>query len=137
MVYLSFPIRRHFTATSHEKSFFRSSCFPLSSCRDDKSWVPHGSSSGPFVLALCGNSQGLAPFQFLRCLDPIFDVVCQHFLICFSCAFSCITSNLLPPLPGMMCFLYHSRMKYYCPTHIHHLYCFFSRFMLASLISSS
>ena len=28
---------------------------------------------------------GLAPFQFLR-LDPICDVVCQHFLIIFSCA---------------------------------------------------
>ena len=46
-----------------------SSCFPLSSCRDDKSWVPLGSSSGSSFLALRGNSQGLARCHFLLCLD--------------------------------------------------------------------
>ena len=44
------------------------SCYPLSSCRDDKSWVLLGSSSGAFFLALRGISQGLAPF-------PICDAV--------------------------------------------------------------
>ena len=32
-----------------------SSCFPLSSCRDDKSWVPLGSSSGPSFSFSCAS----------------------------------------------------------------------------------
>ena len=107
-----------------------SSCFPLSSCRDDEFWVPLSNSSGPSFLALCGNSQGLTPLQFLLCLDPICDVVCQHFLISFSCAFFlCTLSNLLTPLPGLRCFLSHFRKKCCSPGHVHRLRCLLSQFI--------
>ena len=52
----------------------------MRSCRYD---IPLGGSSGPSVWVLGGNPQGLSPFQFLLCFDPIWDVVRQHFFISF------------------------------------------------------
>ena len=71
-----------------------SACFPLSSCRDDKTWVSLSGSSGPSVWALGGNPQGLSPFQSPLCFDPVRDVVCQHFFISLSRA----SFHLLNPI---------------------------------------
>ena len=74
-------------------SFGRSSCSPLSLCRDDASCLPLGSFSGPSFLALCDNSESLAIFQFLLCLDPTRDVVCQQNISIFRASF-CIFSPM-------------------------------------------
>ena len=106
---LSFQSSAFIAAASHVVSILAGlPAFSLSSRRYDKSWVPLGSSSGPSLWALGSNSHGLSPFQFLLCLDPICDAVCQHFhepLLRFS---SSTLSNLLPPLLGLMCFLFYS-----------------------------
>ena len=68
-----------------------SSGFSLSSCRNDKSWGPLGSSSGQSFWALRGNSQGLAPFQFLLCLDP---TCLLHVSICSSASLALLCCTL-------------------------------------------
>ena len=60
------------------------SCFSLRSRRYDKSRIPLSSFSAPSVSALGGDPEGLSPFQFVTCFDPICDVVFQHFFISFS-----------------------------------------------------
>ena len=97
---------------------------PSSVCRDDESWVPLGSFSGPSFLALCGDSESLAPFQFILSLDPNCDVACWHFLISFfRVSFSCIYSNLQIRLLGLLCCPHHHRMIFCCLGRIHRLYC--------------
>ena len=70
-----------------------SSCFSLRYRRYDKSQTPLGSFSGPSVWALVGDPQGLSPFQFLLCFDPICDLVSTFFhQLLFS---SCTQSNFI------------------------------------------
>ena len=80
------------------KSFFPSlgwsSCFSLRSRRYGKSRIALGGFSGPSVRALGGDPQGLSPFQFLLCFDPICDAVCQHFFISFSRASFCLLNPI-------------------------------------------
>ena len=60
-----------------------SSCSPSGLCRDDESWIPLGSFSGPSFLALCSNSESLARLQCLLSFTAVCDVVCQHFFVSF------------------------------------------------------
>ena len=96
------------------------SCFSLSSCRDDKSWVPLGSSSGP-SFCLCVQSARLGAISVfsvslpnLWCCTSTFS---QQLLLRF---FSSTPSNLLTPLLAWCAFLYLSEMKYCYPGHIPH-----------------
>ena len=56
-----------------------SSCSPLSLSRDTESWIPLGSFSGPSFLALCSNSDSVAPCQFSLSLDRVCDVYVSSF----------------------------------------------------------
>ena len=64
-----------FFSSSFTKSFMSSSCSPLSRCRCDKPKIPLSGFSGPSVWPLGGDPQGLSPFRFLLCLDPIWNLL--------------------------------------------------------------
>ena len=92
------------------------SCSPLGLSRFVEYWVPFGRFSLPSFLALCCNSQGLSPLQFLLCFNPICDAVVSAF---FDQLLSCFLLCVL----GLLCCLHHHRMKYCSVGCVHRVCC--------------
>ena len=68
--------------------------------------------------------ESLAALQFLLCLNPVCDVVCQHSFISFSRAsFLCNQSSFLSHLLGLLCCHHHHRMRYCWLGRIHRVCC--------------
>ena len=74
------------------------SCFSLCSCRDDKSWVPLGSSFGPSFWSLCAIRKAWRHFSFF-CVSTQF--VMLQVDIFSTASYSIQSSN---SSPGLMCF---------------------------------
>ena len=77
-------------------SFGWSTCTYLSPCRDDESWIPLGNFTGPSFLALCSNSERLAPLQFFCVYTQFVRLYASTFRQLLSSFFICIRSTLPP-----------------------------------------
>ena len=133
VVWVSSSFTNSFKSSSHLLAGLPASL--LSSCRDDKSCP-----SAALLVHLSGLwvaiRRACRRFRFLCVSTQFCVVVCQHFSsTSLALLFMCTQSNLRIPLLGLMCFLYHSRMRYCDLGNIHRVCCFSS--FVSSLISSS